>query len=268
MAGQVSKKELEGVLMHAMLAAKNLRPQRNRLLQLRRRLEQLSPGDDDADKVQELACNLFKVYFVGIEAGARSITTCLELAAENGARIALNPAFAVIPEEQLYDALLAHRLPARPTTQAEAFSRVEAAFYAVKLPQEHHLPRCIKHLDGFRQPLVAAASSDDGTEDEDEDDSIATVTKNLAKTDLSGPAPAAAATGEPPQKEASSSVDLDKARTYLDGACTLLELAVKHIDLAVVVLSRFLDPKEVAGLSEFTDSVAYISENGPYPSSD
>jgi hypothetical protein len=44
MAGQVSKDELSSVLVQAMLAAKNLRPQRNHLLQLRRRLQQLSPG--------------------------------------------------------------------------------------------------------------------------------------------------------------------------------------------------------------------------------
>jgi hypothetical protein len=55
MAGQVSEKELSGVLMQAMLAAKNIRPQRDRLLQLRRRLGQLSPGDDHADRIKKLA---------------------------------------------------------------------------------------------------------------------------------------------------------------------------------------------------------------------
>ncbi|KAM0927396.1 hypothetical protein ACQ4PT_002852 [Festuca glaucescens] len=252
-----------------MLAAKNLRPQRDRLLQLRRRLQQLSPSEDDAAAVRELACNLFKVYYIGIEAGARSIATCLELAAQNGARLALNPAFA--------------RLPARPTTQKEAFTRVEATFHAVKLSQEHHLPRCIEHLVGDRPRLITDEFSDDGSEDEDEDDPVAAVTEGLSKTDLSDPAPAA--TGEPPQPAAGSSVDLDKARTYLDRACTLVSLAVKHIDLAVVVLSRFVDPEELASLSDFTDKFAYISEvrtllpgfaattsvhrcEGPYPASD
>jgi hypothetical protein len=257
MVGQVSKEELSGVLMQAMLAAKNLRPQRDRLLQLRRRLQQLSPGDDDEAKVEELASDLFKVSYIGIEAGARSIHTCLELAAENGARIALQPAFAVLPDEQLYDALLTQRLPARPTTQTEAFARVESALYAVKLPQEYHLPRCIEQLVGAPPPLVADSSSDNSGDDED--DCLAAVTEHLAKTDLADPAPAA--TGEPSQAAtASSSVDLDKARTYLDRACTLASLAVKHIDLAVAVLSSFLDPKEVATLSDFTDRFAYISE--------
>ncbi|XP_047054681.1 uncharacterized protein LOC124660887 [Lolium rigidum] len=233
MAGQVSKEEVGTVLMQAMLAAKNLRPQRDRLMQLRRRLQQLSPGEDDKAAVQELATNLFKVYYIGIEAGARSIATCLELAAENGARLALNPAFAVMPDQHLYSALLTQRLPARPTTQKEAFARVEATFYAVKLAQEHYLPRCIEHLVGDRPPH-----------------------------------PAPTATGEPPQAAASGSVDLDKARTYLNHACTLVSLAVKHIDLAVVVLSRFVDPEEVASLSDFTDKFAYISEDGPYPASD
>jgi hypothetical protein len=41
-------------------------------------------------------------------------------------------------------------------------------------------------------------------------------------------------------------VDLDKARTYLDRACILANLAVKHIDLAVAVISSFVDPKKVA----------------------
>jgi hypothetical protein len=258
MAGQVSKDELSSVLMQAMLAAKNLRPQRDRLLQLRRRLQQLSPGDGDAAKVEELASDLFEVSYIGIEAGARSIHTCLELAAENGARIALKPSFAVMPDELLYDALLTQRLPARPTTQTEAFARVESAFYAVKLPQEYHLPRCIEHLVGARpEPLVTAELTD--YSGEDEDDPVVAVTDRLAKTDLADPAPAG--TGEPPQAAAaSSSVDLDKARTFLDRACTLASLAVKHIDLAVAVLSSFLDPKEVASLSDFTDRFAYISE--------
>ncbi|XP_051222402.1 uncharacterized protein [Lolium perenne] len=237
MAGQVSEKELGGVLMQAMLAQKNIRPQRDRLLQLRRRLEQLSrsAGDDQADRIKKLATDLFKVYYIGIEAGARILATCLKLAAQGGARLAMNFAFATMPDEQLHDALVAQRLPARPTTQTEAFSRVEAAFNAVKVLQDHHVPRCIEHLVGQRPPTVGERT----------------------KTDPSDKAQAAA-----------TPVDLEKARDYLDRAITLADLAVKHIDLAVVVISRFMDPKKVASLSEFTDSVAYISEDGPYPASD
>jgi hypothetical protein len=55
-------------------------------------------------------------------------------------------------------------------------------------------------------------------------------------------------------------LDVDKARDYLDCACTLVSLAVEHIDLAVAVISSFLDPKEVASVSEFADRAAYISE--------
>ncbi|CAM0879369.1 unnamed protein product [Alopecurus aequalis] len=268
MAGQVSKKELDAVLMQAMLAAKNLRSQRDRLLQLGRRLQQLSPGDDDKVRVQNLASNIFDVYYIGIEAGGRMLATCLELAVKNGARFPINAAFATMPDEQLYNVLLAQRLPARPTTQAEAFSRVEACFYAVKLSQEHHLPRCMEHLTGVYPAVVPVETSDDRSEDED--GPVAAVTDHLAKTDLSDPAAAAAgATDEPPQPETrSSAVDFVKARDFLDRGCTILSLAVKHIDLAVAVLSRFMDPKEAASLSEFTDSVAYISEDGPYPASD
>jgi hypothetical protein len=234
MAGQVSAKELGIVLMQAMLAANNLRPQRDRLLQLRRRLQQLSPGDDHADKIKALATDLFNVYFVGIEYGARVLSTCLKLAVERGARFAVDIAFGTMPEEQVHDALLAQRLPARPTTQPEAFSRVLATLTAVKVTQDHHIPRCIEHLVGERPPTTFA------------------VYNGLGKTDRSDSdqAPAAATT----------TVDLDKARTYLDRACILANLAVKHIDLAVAVISSFVDPKKVASLSEETTRRTYISE--------
>uniref|UniRef100_A0ACD5VK07 Uncharacterized protein n=1 Tax=Avena sativa TaxID=4498 RepID=A0ACD5VK07_AVESA len=287
MAGEmISKEELGSVLMEAMLAAKNLRPQRDRLLQLRRRLQQqLRPGDDDmaaglrefaldvehinpafAARLNELAAmrmdvavtikhgdlasELSAVYYVGIDPVARPLATCLDLAAMSGARLALNPnpAFADMPDEQLFDALVAQRLPARPTTQAEAFHRVEAAFFAVKLCKEHHLPICIEHLFGIRPPLVITNKHEDNRVDAASEHD----TKN------SDPSPA---TGEPPQAAARSSIDHDKARVYLDRACTLASLAVDHIDLAVAVLSGFLDPKEVASISDFTDREAYIAEN-------
>jgi hypothetical protein len=233
MSGQVSETDLGIVLLQAMLAAKNIRPQRDRLLQLRRRLEQLSlsPGDDRADRIKKLARDLFDVYFIGIEYGARVLATCLKLAVQHGARFAVNLAFTAMPDEQLHDALLAQRLPARPTTQAEAFSRVEMTLNAVKVIQDHHIPRCIEHLVGERPPTVFAIYS------------------GQAKTDSSDKAPTAA-----------TPVDLYKARDYLDRAITLADLAVKHIDLAVVVISSFMDPKEVASLSEYTDKRVYISQ--------
>jgi hypothetical protein len=172
---------------------------------------------------------------------------------------------AVVPNEHLYSALLTQRLPARPTTQTQAFTRVEATFHAVKLAQEHYLPRCIEYLVGDRPPLVTDEFSDDESEVEDEDDAVAAVTEGLAKTGLSDPAPAA--TGEPPQAAANPSVDVDKARDYLDHACTLASLAVNHIDLAVAVITSLLDPTEVASISEFTDTAASISEVRPRPTS-
>ncbi|XP_047058025.1 uncharacterized protein LOC124664587 [Lolium rigidum] len=229
MAGQVSWT----VMMQAMQAKKTLRPQRDRLLQLRRQMDQLSPGDDDhASKNMELAAHLFNVCYSGLGIGSRMLASCMELAAKGGARLAINRAFAAMPDEQLHDALVAQRLPARPTTQTEAFSRVEAAFNAVKVTEEHHIPRCIEHLVG-RRP-VRMVHGKNGLED---------------------PAPVAA-----------TPVDLDKARDYLDRACALADLAVKHIDLAVLVLSRFMDPKQVASLSEVTDQRASILQGGLYPS--
>uniref|UniRef100_A0ACD5VF36 Uncharacterized protein n=1 Tax=Avena sativa TaxID=4498 RepID=A0ACD5VF36_AVESA len=197
MAGEMmSKEELGSVLMQAMLAAKNVRPQRDRLMQLRRRLQQqLRTGDDDMAagmreyaldiehispdfaatlnelaamamdvavtiKHCDLASELSAIYYVGLDTTARPLATCLELAASNGARLALDPAFAALPDEQLFDTLVAQRLPARPTTQTEAFARVEAAFFAVKLCKEHHLPTCIEHLFGIRPPLVTNKHKD------------------------------------------------------------------------------------------------------------
>ncbi|XP_037410209.1 uncharacterized protein LOC119272983 [Triticum dicoccoides] len=240
MAGEVSKEEVGSVLMQAMMAAKNLRPQRDRLLQLQRRLQRLraatpaaAPANADDAKLRELATDLFKVYYIGMEAGARMLSTCLELAVKNGGRFAMNPSFAVMPDEQLHDALLAQRLPARPTTQPEALARVEAALFAVKLPEEYHIPRCIEHLVGSR-PSHPGGKRDTASPD-----------------------------GKP-----KTAIDLDKALDFLDRGCAILSLAVKHVDLAVAVLSRFLDPKELASLAEFTDKVTYISEDGPYPSTD
>ena len=86
---------------------------------------------------------------------------------EKRKRAVEGPAFATMPDEQLYDALLAQRLPARPTTQAEAFSRVEAALYGVKLPQEYHLPHCIEHLVGVYPTLVPVEPSDDSSEEDE-----------------------------------------------------------------------------------------------------
>jgi hypothetical protein len=86
MAGQVSKEEVGSVLMQAMMAAK--------ILQLQRRLQRLRAATPapDAVKLQELATDLFKVYYIGMEAGARMLSTCLELAVQNGGRYPMNPA--------------------------------------------------------------------------------------------------------------------------------------------------------------------------------
>jgi hypothetical protein len=79
----------------------------------------------------------------------------LEISVKNGACLDdLNPAFGVIPKEQLYDVLLAHRLPTHPTTRAEAFARIEAAFCAMKLAEEHHVRRCVELLLGGLLPTV------------------------------------------------------------------------------------------------------------------
>lgn len=274
MTGEVSKKDMDSVLMQVMMAAKNVRAQRDRLLQLQRRLQRLQagPAAPDKDKLGDLASDLFKVYYIGLEAGARMLMICLRLAAEKGARFVPNMAFALMPDEQLHDALLAQQLPARPTTQAQGFARVMAAVLAVKLLEEHLLPRCVECLVGGKAPVPGKTpdSSPDSSPDRD-DDPVAAATEGLAKVDLSDDPDATpiAKTGSKPRDAASGGGgEVDKALDYLFRACRIASLAVKHIDLAVTVLSRFLDPKDAARLAEFCDAHAYISEDGPYPSSD
>uniref|UniRef100_A0ACD5TS83 Uncharacterized protein n=1 Tax=Avena sativa TaxID=4498 RepID=A0ACD5TS83_AVESA len=294
--GEVGKRALECILMPAMFAAKNVRAQRDRLLQLRRRLQQqqVSPG---SVSVQEVAADLFKVCSMGLKNGAGYLSSCLHLAYDNDADLSFcNPALAFIPDEQLYAALFAQRFPPRPTgprSQTEAFARIELAYHAVNLAMGHHVPRCVEFLVGERPP-----SDDTGKPDDRmvgySDDTVAAATDHIFKTRLAGmappdaddatkeriprtrprlfdgerdedadDAPAAAPTWKPPQ--VASSKDPDQALSYLHRACSLASLAVKHIDAAVAVISSFLDPKEVAEIAEMAEEDAYISEEGPYP---
>jgi hypothetical protein len=189
----------------------------NRLMQYRLWLQRQTPRE--APEVDEVVSGLAEVSFHGLMCAAHYLTVCLDRAAKNGARLAPNPSFS--DEKKLFDALaVAQRLPARPTTQAEAFCRIQAALYAVKLLQEHLLPRCIDHL---KQP-----------------------------TDLALAPPAATA------QAASSSSSMEQARSTLDDAYILLNLAIKHIDLAIAAISRFVHPKEVASNSRFADSFTSI----------
>ncbi|XP_051222666.1 uncharacterized protein [Lolium perenne] len=136
------------------------------------------------------------------------------------------------------------------------------------LSLEHHLPRCIELLVGVRPPsghrqlvgvMIGYA-----------DDLIAAAKEHLRhlanrfEGRLPNPDTDPAATGKPPQAE--STVDVDLALTYLHRSCSLTSLAVKHLDVAISFISSFLDPDEVAKISEWTDQrTYYISEDGPYP---
>uniref|UniRef100_A0ACD5VD66 Uncharacterized protein n=1 Tax=Avena sativa TaxID=4498 RepID=A0ACD5VD66_AVESA len=257
---QLGKEGLACILMQAMFAAKNLRAQRDRLLQLRRRLQR-SPGD--AAALQEVASGIHKVCFEGLAAGSRYLTSGLHITAEHGARSSFSiTAFAVIPDEQLYDVLLTQWLPPLPATQADAFARMESAFYAVRLAEEHHIPRCIELLSGVRPPLAKPKPL--GSVIGYSDDTVQGVNERLTKNGFPEPAPDAAAdAGKPPQ--AKSGVDPDQALSYLHRACSLAGLALKHTDVAVAAISSWLDPEEVTETSEWADEYTYISEDGPYP---
>ncbi|KQK02318.1 uncharacterized protein LOC100832028 [Brachypodium distachyon] len=264
MAGVDGKEELGIILMQAKCASHNIRHNRDRMLQLQLRLQEApAPGDDDEaarrERLEEVVSGIVDVYFTGIEAGARYLGSCLTMAAENGARLALNPVFALMPDDKLFDALLAQKLPARPTTQVEAFSRVESAFYAVKLPQEHLLPRCVEHLVNIARPATAASEPPKKV-------SAKTGRRRRRRHGRAPSAPATVATNEPPQDSGTTveerprdtSGDMEQARAYLDRACTAVNLAIKHVDLAVMVISSFLDPKDVARFSDLADGGAFL----------
>jgi hypothetical protein len=316
MKGRVAKTDLGGILVQAKCAAKNIRAQRERLLHFQL---QLQPNQADAPP-EEVVSGLIRVYCEGLEAGARYLTACLTMTAQSGEPPSLPLDFAVISDEQLFARLIALRLPRRPVSQAQAFARLEAAFYAVTLNLRYCLTRCIDHLghpkcadtdedelddeafqvsppdtdDEYSQDAgefglpdpVAAATKDlakialsdpdatatdtepsqhgsqpvpaepgaGGTEDcakigLTDPDAVATdLTNDSAKTNLSNPA-----TGDTPQ---APTVDMDQARTYLNHACTLADLALKHVDLAVTAISSCLDPAQVASISAFADNVA------------
>ncbi|KAM0869954.1 hypothetical protein ACQ4PT_040348 [Festuca glaucescens] len=259
MAGGVSKEALRTILIQAMCAAKSVRVQLDHLLQLRRRLQQRIHGDDDdADVVQEVAAGLFKVYYLGLEYASRYLRSVFNIAMENGNHACLADldfALALIPHEQLYDVLLAQRLPSRPTTHAHAFARIEAALHAVKLPEEHHLPRCIELLLGVRPPNVTGEPLLFRGVPGYSDDPLAAAHELLAKNGFPNPATAAAAPAQAP-----SSIDLDHALTYLHRACSLANLAIKHIDLAVAVFSTSFDPKELADNAQTAEKFCFIPE--------
>ncbi|CAM0879351.1 unnamed protein product [Alopecurus aequalis] len=271
MEGEASKEGLRSILRQAMCAAKSVRAQRDRLVQLRRRLQRLNPGDDDdAAEVKEVAAGLFKVFFKGLDYASRYLASCLDIAGESGASLDLEPAFTVLPDEQVYGVLLAQRLPARPTTQAEAFSRLEAALYAVKLPEEHHVPRCIELLVGVRpHPSTGERLPFRGMAGYS-DDPVAAAHKHLVKYGFPNPARAAAteptsAAGPAKPPHVASPMDLDQALSYLHRACSLTSLAIKHIDVAVKVFSSFLDSKVVADVNEFADQHTCIPKDGLGP---
>ncbi|KAI5003904.1 hypothetical protein ZWY2020_031147 [Hordeum vulgare] len=228
MASQVSKTDLEVVLTQAMMAAKNVRAQHGRLLELHRRLHRhhKAAAADAEDRLGDLASDILNVYYLGLEAGAKMLARCIDIAVDSRAMAAVNIAFALMPDEQLYDALLAQRLPPRPATQAQAFARVEAALLAVKMLEEHHLPRCVECLAAGRAPVPGKPDDPDSE--------------------------------EPRHDAAAASGGVHKALDYLRRANKIAGLAVKHIDHAVAVLSRFADPKEVARLAELSDKHAYL----------
>ncbi|XP_044335628.1 uncharacterized protein [Triticum aestivum] len=262
------ERDMESFLLeYAMMAGNNVKAQRDRLLQLQRRLQRLqaATAEDHNAKLGVLAMDLFKVYYIGLEYGARTLTTCIRFARQKG--VLLSPPtmnFAVMNDEQLHDALLAQQFPARPTTHTQAIDRAMAALLAIKLLEEHLLPRCVECLVGGEAPVPGRPR------DPSPDPVAADTTEGLANADLSDDPDATAKTGSKPRHAArgGGGGEVEKALDYMYRANRMVSLAVKHIDVSVAVLSRFLDPKKLASLTDYCDDHIYISEEGPYPSSD
>ncbi|KAI4997435.1 hypothetical protein ZWY2020_052777 [Hordeum vulgare] len=93
--------------------------------------------------LEEAISGLEAVCNASIMVTALFLTVCLDKAAKNGTRLAPRTSSF----RQLMDALVvALPLPERPTTLADAFSRIEAALCAVRLPQEIPHLCCIDQL--------------------------------------------------------------------------------------------------------------------------
>ncbi|PNT63894.1 uncharacterized protein LOC106866783 [Brachypodium distachyon] len=214
----VSKEKLRSILAQAEAAAKKIRAQRVHVLALQFLLADDPPSDAAGLKRLKgfVSGVIDKYHHEGLEAGARDLTCVLNMAAASGASLALNSSFPVMSEEQLYEALLAHaqEIPAGST----AFSRVEAALFAVKLAQEYLLPRCVEHL--------AQITSPDDTAGEPPQAGIGGETGQPAEEKV-------------PQESGGS---LEQASDYVDRALILVNLAVQHVDLAAAVMSSFVDP--------------------------
>jgi hypothetical protein len=303
MKGRVPKERLGGILVQAMCAAKNIRAQRERLLQFQLQLQPHRQGDSPPE---EVVSGLIRLQCEGLEAGARYLNSCLAMTAQCGS---LPVDFGLISDEQLFGRLLAQRLPRLPVTQAQAFTRLEAAFFAVCLTLKYCLTRCIEHLGypkcvhvdkvdeesfhgslpdtddehlqddgefGLQDPVNAVAkislSAPEAAATDTEPsqygsevglpDPVTAATEDLAKLGLFPPD--AAANDEPPQDDSdadetsqAASIDMERARTYLDGACALADLALKHVDIAITAISSCLDPAQVASMSAFAEARAY-----------
>jgi hypothetical protein len=305
LAGILVQAMCAGILVQAMCATKNIRAQRERLLQFQLQLQPNRQGDNPPD---EVVSGLIRLKCEGLEASARYLNSCLAMTAQCDVPLSLPVDFGLISDEQLFGHLLAQRLPRCPVTQAQAFTHLEAAFYAVGLNLKYSLTRCIGHL-GYPKCVDVDEVDDESfhgsipnTDDEHVQDdglegTVNDVAEHLAKTSLSAPeaaatgteslhyggsevglpdpvsaatedlglsAPDAAATDEPPQDDSdtdetsqAASIDMERACTYLDGACALADFALKHVDIAVTAISSCLDPAEVASMSAFTDTHAY-----------
>ena len=91
-------------------------------------------------------------------------------------------------------------------------------------------------------------------------DPFAAATEALPKGDLSDDpdttATAKSGSSKPRQAARGGGGDVGKSLDYLYRACRIATLAVKHIDIAVSVLSLFMEPKKLAPA---LPSDAYVS---------
>uniref|UniRef100_A0A453R4S5 Uncharacterized protein n=1 Tax=Aegilops tauschii subsp. strangulata TaxID=200361 RepID=A0A453R4S5_AEGTS len=129
-----------------------------------------------------------------------------------------------------HDALLAQQFPVRPRSRAHALDRVMAAVLAIKLLEEHLIPRCAECLARGKAPVPgktpdSSTSSPDSSPDRDDPDPVVAATEALANVDLSDDpdttATAKSSSRKPHQAARGGGGDVGKSLDYMYRACRI-----------------------------------------------
>ncbi|XP_044347257.1 uncharacterized protein [Triticum aestivum] len=126
--------------------------------------------------------------------------------------------------------MLAQQFLVRPRSQAHALDRVMAAVLAIKLLEEHLIPRRAECLARGKAPVPgktpdSSTSSPDSSPDRDDPDPVVAATEALAKVDLSDDpdttATAKSGSSKPRQAARGGGGDVGKSLDYMYCACRI-----------------------------------------------